>query len=223
MIREFGSGEIVYLIWAARWTLMLSAIAFVSGGALGFVLTVLRVAPSKPLNWLAAGYVQFFQGTPLLMQLFVFYFGFGIFGYDVPAIVAASVALTLYAAAFLGEIWRGCIQAIPAGQWEAARALGLRFLPAMGLVVLPQAFRIAIPPTVGFLVQLVKNTSLASIVGYVELTRAGQVINNSTFQPFSVFIVVALIYFAICFPLSVLSRRLERRLAVGVPVARDVP
>ncbi|MCC7275147.1 MAG: amino acid ABC transporter permease [Alphaproteobacteria bacterium] len=223
MIREFGSGEVFYLVFAMRWTLMLSAIAFVGGGLLGLVLTVLRVAPFRPAGWLVTGYVQLFQGTPLLMQLFVFYFGFGIFGWDVPAIVAASTALVLYAAAFLAEIWRGCIQAIPKGQWEAARALGLRFLPAMWLVILPQAVRIAIPPTVGFLVQLVKNTSLASIVGYIELTRAGQVINNATFQPFAVFTVVALLYFALCWPLSLLARRLERRMAAGGPTVRAIP
>ncbi len=223
MIREFGAGEIFYLVQAMQWTVMLSVIALVGGGLLGLCLTVLRVAPWRPGQWLVTGYVQLFQGTPLLMQLFVFYFGFGIFGWDVPAIVAASTALILYAAAFLAEIWRGCIQAIPKGQWEAARALGLRFLPAMWLVVLPQAVRIAIPPTVGFLVQLVKNTSLASIVGYVELTRAGQVINNATFQPFSVFMVVAALYFALCFPLSLLSRWLERRMATGGPAVRAIP
>ncbi len=223
MIREFGAGEILYLVTAMQWTVMLSAIAFAGGGLLGLVLTILRMAPWRPGHWLVTGYVQLFQGTPLLMQLFIFYFGFGIFGWDVPAIVAASTALILYAAAFLADIWRGCIQAIPGGQWEAARALGLRFLPAMWLVILPQAVRVAIPPTVGFLVQLVKNTSLASIVGYVELTRAGQVINNATFQPFSVFLVVAALYFALCFPLSLLSQRLERRLRTGGAPMHAIP
>jgi polar amino acid transport system permease protein len=223
MIRELGPGEILYLVTAMRWTILLSAIGLVGGGLLALVLTTLRVAPWRPGQWLVTGYVQFFQGTPLLMQLFVLYFGFGIFGWDVPAIAAASAALILYAAAFLTDIWRGCIQAIPRGQWEAARSLGLRFLPSMGLVVLPQAFRIAIPPTVGFLVQLVKNTSLASIVGYVELTRAGQVINNATFQPFAVFLVVAALYFALCFPLSLLSRWLERRMATSGPSVRAIP
>ncbi|WP_374444284.1 amino acid ABC transporter permease [Stella sp.] len=223
MIRQFGTGDFLYLVTAMQWTVMLSAIAFVGGGLLGLVLTVLRVSPWRPAQWLVTGYVQLFQGTPLLMQLFVFYFGFGIFGFDVPAIVAASTALVLYAAAFLADIWRGCIQAIPAGQWEAARALGLRFVLSVWLVILPQAVRIAVPPTVGFLVQVVKNTSLASIVGYVELTRAGQVINNATFQPFTVFLVVAGLYFALCFPLSLLSRRLERRLRTGGAPMRAVP
>ena len=215
MIRDFGFGEFGYLVMAARWTLGLSAMAFVVGGLLGFLLAVLRVAPLAPLRIAVAGYIQFFQGTPLLMQLFLVYFGLGVFGFHVPALLAAAIAFALYAGAFLGEIWRGCVQAIGKPQWEAAAALSLSFPQQLRYVILPQAVRIAVPPTVGFLVQLVKNTSLASIVGFVELTRAGQVINNATFQPFLVFMVVAALYFVMCFPLSVLARRLERRLNVG--------
>jgi polar amino acid transport system permease protein len=213
MIRQFAGGDVFYLVLAARWSVGLSLIAFLGGGVLGIVVAVLRIAPGRIAPMLAAGYTQLFQGTPLLMQLFVVYFGLGIFGYDVPALVAAAVALTLYAAAFLGDIWRGAIQAVPKAQWEGATALGLRFGPALRLVILPQAVRLAIPPTVGFLVQVVKNTSLASIVGFIELTRAGQIINNATIQPFQVFLAVAALYFAMCFPLSLLSRRLESRLA----------
>ena len=102
---------------------------------------------------------------------------------------------------------------MPAGQWEAAKALGLRTWQASLLVVLPQALRLAVPPTIGFLVQLIKNTSLASIVGFTELTRTGQLVNNATYEPLMVFLVVSLIYFALCWPLSLASRRLERRLA----------
>ncbi|MGQ0664076.1 MAG: amino acid ABC transporter permease [Pseudomonadota bacterium] len=219
-MRDFSTGEFFYLVLATRWTIMLSLIAFCGGGAIGFVIAVARVLPGRRLAgrlmpYLAFGYIQLFQGTPLLMQIFIVYFGFGIMGYDVPALAAASVALTLYAAAFLGEIWRGCIQAIVKAQWEASASLGLGFLQQMRYVILPQAARIAIPPTVGFLVQVVKNTSLASIVGYIELTRAGQIINNATFEPFVVFMVVAALYFSLCFPLSALARRLERRLHVG--------
>ena len=130
------------------------------------------------------------------MQLFLVFFGSTVLGAGVDPLVAAAIALTLNAAAFLGEIWRGCIEAIPTGQWEAATALGLRHLSRMRYVVLPQAGRIAIAPTVGFLVLLVKSTSLASIIGFVEVTRAGQIINNVTFRPFLVFGLVAVIYFA---------------------------
>ncbi len=135
-----------------------------------------------------------------------------------PALAAAGFALTLYTGAFLGEIWRGCLQSVPRAQTEAGSGLGLRPLPVLLLVVLAQALRIATPPTVGFMVQVIKNTSIASIVGFVELTRAGQVVNNSTFQPFLCFVIVGAMYFAVCYPLSLWSRALKARL--GRSVAR---
>jgi polar amino acid transport system permease protein len=125
------------------------------------------------------------------------------------------LSLTLYVGAFLGEIWRGCIQAVPRTQWEASDCLGLNRFHQYAYVILPQAVRIATPPTVGFMVQVVKNTSLASVIGFVELTRAGQIVNNSTFQPLAVFLLVAAIYFAICYPLSIASRVLERKMNVA--------
>lgn len=190
---------------------MLSAIAFVGGAIAGLGVAIARTAPSAWLRDIAAGYIQVFQGTPLLMQLFLVFFGSTVLGAGIDPLVAAAIALTLNAAAFLGEIWRGCIQAIPAGQWEAATALGMRHLARMRYVILPQAGKIAIAPTVGFLVLLLKSTSLASIIGFVEITRAGQIINNVTFQPFLVFGLVGAIYFLLCWPLSRLSQVLERR------------
>jgi polar amino acid transport system permease protein len=123
------------------------------------------------------------------------------------------VGLSLNAGAFLGEIWRGAIQGVSRGQIEAARSLGLGYRPTMSKVVLPQALRLAVAPTVGFLVNLVKSTALASILGFVELVRAGQLLNNATFRPFLIFSTVAAIYFVICWPLTMASRRLEARLA----------
>ena len=215
MLRQFASGDLWYLVEAARWTVALTAIALVGGGLLGLLVMILRVVPLAPGNWLATAYIQALQGTPLLGQLFVFYFGLSILGYDVSAWVAAGAAFSIYASAFLAEIWRGCIQAIPKTQWEASAALGLSFLEQLRYVIMPQALRIAIPPTVGFLVQLVKNTSLASVIGFVELTRAGQIVTGATFQPFLVYTCVAAIYFAMCFPLSLYSRHLERSLHVA--------
>ena len=215
MLREFTINEVWYLLFAARWTLALTAIAFTGGGLLGLFVMVLRVLPLRPAQWLAIGYIQTIQGTPLLGQLFLFSFGFSIFGYDVSPWVAAGAALSIYASGFLAEIWRGCVQAIPKTQWEASAALGLSFLEQLRYVILPQALRIAIPPTVGFLVQVVKNTSLASAIGFIELTRAGQIVNGATFQPFVVYVCVAAIYFAMCFPLSLWSQHLERRLHVA--------
>jgi len=215
MIRQFGSNELVYIVLATRWTLVLSAIAFLGGGAFGLLIALARTARSALLRVAAAAYIALLQGVPLLLVIFLAYFGVGLVGIQIPPFIAAAIGLTLYAAAFLGEIWRGCIEAIPRQQWEAAAALGIAPLPGFAYVIAPQAVRIAIPPTVGFLVQLIKNTSLASIIGFIELTRAGQLVNNATFQPFTVFIVVAVLYFALCYPLSLLSRRLERRFHVG--------
>ena len=213
MIRAFGSNEILFILMAVQWTLVLSAIAF-AGGAVGGLITALaRVSKNHVVAGIALGFIRLFQGTPLLMQLFLVFFGLNIFGYGVDPWIAASFALTLHASAFLGEIWRGCIQAVPEGQSEAAHALGLSYYERMKSIVLPQAARIAVAPTVGFLVQLIKGTSLASIIGFVELTRAGQIVNNATFDPFKVFGLVAILYFVICWPLSLVARRMERRFA----------
>lgn len=125
--------------------------------------------------------------------------------------MAASLSMTIYVSAYLGEIWRGCIQSVPQAQWEAAECLAMSRTQRMLKVILPQAVRIATPPTVGFSVQIIKNTSLASVVGFVEITRAGQLINNSIFEPFIIYMIVAALYFCLCFPVSVFSRRLERR------------
>ena len=215
MIRPFGPDEAWFVIFAVRWTLLLSAVAFAGGAVGGLIVALARVAKPKPLRYAALGFIRLFQGTPLLMQLFLVYFGLSIMGYGINPWAAAALALTLHASAFLGEIWRGCIEAVPAGQSEASWALGLGYYDRMASVVLPQAARIAVAPTVGFLVQLIKGTSLASIIGFVELTRAGQIINNATFAPFKVFTLVAAVYFLICWPLSLLARRMERRFAAA--------
>ena len=200
------------LLLAARWTVVLSLIAFVGGGIVGLILLVARLSKARGMDTLVGGYVQLFQGTPLLMQLFLAYFGIALFGIKTSAWVAASVALTLYTSAFLTEIWRGCVASIPKGQWEAAQSLALNFGEQLRYVVLPQAARIAVAPTVGFLVQVVKGTALASVIGFIELTKAGTMITNATFKPFVVYSCVALLYFALCFPISLYAKTLERRL-----------
>ncbi|MGR0183088.1 amino acid ABC transporter permease [Azospirillum aestuarii] len=215
MIRAFGYNEFLFLVSAMQWTLALSAIAFVGGATVGLVIALARTSDIKAVRLAATGYIQLFQGTPLLMQLFLVFFGATVLGLDLNPWAAAALGLTLNASAFLGEIWRGCIQAVPRGQWEAASALGLRYPGLMRYVILPQAVKVAVPPTVGFLVQLIKSTSLAAIIGFTELTRAGQIVNNATFQPFLVFGIVAVLYFLMCWPLSLLSARLERRYALA--------
>ena len=151
------------------------------------------------------------QGIPLLAWLFIFYFGLSIVGYDLPPLVAATIGFSVYSGAFLGEIWRGALVAIPKTQWEAGVSIGLTYVEQLRYVIIPQAVRIAIPPTVGFLVQLIKNTSLAAVIGFVELTREGQLTTAATFQPFAVYLLVAALYFSLCYPLTRYSRILEGR------------
>ncbi|MFE8645221.1 amino acid ABC transporter permease [Sphingomonas sp. NCPPB 2930] len=200
------------LLLAARWTVALSLIAFVGGGIVGMALLVLRLGRGKIAGRFVAGYVQLFQGTPLLMQLFLAYFGVALLGIDTSAWFSAALALTLYTSAFLTEIWRGCVAAVPRGQWEASCSLALSFAEQLRHVVLPQATRLAIAPTVGFLVQVVKGTALASVIGFIELTKAGSMISNATFKPFVVYSCLALMYFALCFPISLFAKSLERKL-----------
>ena len=214
-MNQLGLNHLVYLLVAAEWTVLLSLLAFAGGSVLGLAIALMRVSKVGTLRAIASGYIQLIQGTPLLILLFLSYFGLGIVGLKLVPLVAAGISLTLYAGAFLGEIWRGCIEAVPKTQWEASDCLGLNRGQQYAYVVLPQAMRIAIPPTVGFMVQIVKNTSLASVIGFVELARAGQIVNNSTFEPFAIFSCIAAIYFALCYPLSLAARALERKAHVG--------
>ena len=210
-----GPQELAFLGQGLMWTLALTAIGFTGGILFGFLVALARVSPIRWISALAAGWIALFQGTPLLMQLFVVYFGLPLLGLAPPAWGAVAVALTAHASAFLGEIWRGAIQAVPKGQSEAAHALSLDYRARMRDVILPQAMRLSLPATIGFLVQLLKGTSLAAIVGFIELTRAGQIVSNQTFRPLLVFGIVGLVYFALCWPLSLWGRRIESRLAAA--------
>ena len=203
------------LLLAARWTVLLSLIAFVGGGLVAGILLVLRMTENKFLKILINIYVEVFQGTPLLMQLFLAFFGLSLIGIDIGPWAAASLALTLFTSAFLCEIWRGCLDSVPKGQWEASKTMGLNYYQTMFHVIIPQSIRLATAPTVGFSVQVVKGTALASIIGFVELTKAGTMLNNATFEPFKVFTMVAILYFLICFPLTKYSKYLERKLNVA--------
>lgn len=211
----FNANHLSFLLEGALWTVCLSLISFLGGGAAGALVALARISRWRPLRWLAIAYIQVIQGTPLLVILFLSYFGLSIMGFTLPPLVAAGLSMTIYVSAYLGEIWRGSIQSVARTQWEAAECLALSRWQRLRLVILPQAVRIATPPTVGFMVQIVKNTSLASIVGFVELVRAGQLINNSIFQPFLIYMLIAALYFAMCYPLSAWSRRLEIRLHFG--------
>jgi polar amino acid transport system permease protein len=215
MTGGFTSAHLLYLVHSILWTLILSALAFVLGSVGGFGVMLARISTRRWLRRAAMVYIEAIQGIPLLILLFVVYFGLSVYGFRVPALVAAGLALMFYTSAYLGDIWRGCVQAMPKPQWEAAECLSLTRWQTLRLVIIPQALRLALPPTIGFLVQVIKMTSLASVIGFVELTRAGQIINNSIFQPFLVFGLVGVFYFALCYPLSRWSQSMENKLNVG--------
>ncbi|WP_019997524.1 amino acid ABC transporter permease [Aureimonas ureilytica] len=211
IFRSFGPSEFLFLIESLQWTLILTALALAGGGFVGFFLALARASTLPWLRFLAGLYIQVIQGIPVLMILFLSFYGLALLGFRLPPLIAAGISMTVYASAYLGEIWRGSIQSVAKQQWEASESLAMTRVQQYRYVILPQAVRLSLPSTVGFAVQVVKNTSIASLIGFVELARAGQLVNNATFQPFRVFLVVAALYFIVCYPLSLLSRRLERR------------
>lgn len=215
MIQSFGWSSVGFLWNGLIWTVGLSLCTFVCGGVFGLIFAVGRALGPRWLQMIIAGYIQLIQATPLLILVFLAFYGLSFAGFYFPPLAAAAISLTIYSTAFLADIWRGCIEAIPATQWEAADALALSRTQRLRYVILPQAFRIALGPTVGFMVQIVKNTSVTALIGFVELTRAGQLLNNMTFQPFHVFLTVAAMYFLVCFPLSWWSEKLKERKHAG--------
>lgn len=173
--------QLFFIFKGAGWTLVLSAMGYVGGTIVGLPLALARSRGGAVLRTVSGAYVQLVQGIPLPVIMFVVYFGISIEGFDLPALVAAGLAMTAYSSAYLGEIWQGCIQAVPRTQWEAAECLALRPVQRVVYVILPQALRMAIAPTVGFLVQIIKNSSYAVVIGFFDLTYSSRVVNNSTF------------------------------------------
>ena len=213
---EFSVWDIARnLALAGEWTVILALTAFVLGGTVGLIILFARIASVTWIRTIAKIWISVFQGTPLLMQLFIIFFGLALAGVEVPPWLAAAIALTCFTSAFLAEIWRGCVESIPKGQWEASASLAMTWFEQMRHVVLPQAFRVSIPPTVGFMVQVVKATSVTSIIGFTELTKTGGMLANATYQPFLVYGFVALGYFLLCYPLSAYARLLERKFDVA--------
>ncbi|WP_394690072.1 amino acid ABC transporter permease [Hoeflea sp.] len=219
-------GIVIYqLLAATQYTIYLSLIALIGGGLIALVITIVRTSPYINAKRVAAGYIWLFQSVPLLMLLFLIGLGIPrILAVNVNPWLAASIALVVYASAYLADVWRGAVESIPVGQWEGARALGLSFLKIVRLVILPQAVRISLAPTVGFTVQIIKGTSLAYIIGFYDLMSIGKRWANapvSGTEPYVIFPLMALIYFCLCFPLSVWARRLERSL--GAVSSKQLP
>jgi polar amino acid transport system permease protein len=209
------SAEFTFLLGGLRWTVALAAMGLLLGAVSGLAIALARTSPFAALRRATAGYIAVFQGTPLLMQLFVVYYGLALAGLKLEAWLSVAIGFTLHASAYLGEIWRGSIEAVPRGQTEAAGALGIGYVTRMRHIVLPQALRISLPATIGFLVQLIKGTSLAAIVGFTELTRSGSIVANQNFKPLLVYAVIGVLYFALCWPLSLWGSRIERRMTIA--------
>ena len=204
------------LIDATQFTIYLSLLAFFGGGIVGALITLFRIMPNKTSNNFAISYIWLFQSSPLLMLFFLLGLGIPrIFDVDVDPWIAAIISLTLFTSAYLADVWRGAIESISVGQWEGASAIGLKFFSILRLVILPQSIRIALAPTVGFMIQIIKGSSLAYIIGFQDLMLIGKRWANapvSGTEPFIIFPIMALIYFFLCFPLTIISRRLELKM-----------
>ena len=220
LIEIFGKpqGIIIFqLLSACRFTIYLCLIAFLGGGAVAGMVTLLRISQIPPLQPLATSYIWLFQSVPLLMLLFLI--GLGVprlFDINVNPWTAATVALILFTSAYLAEVWRGAIESVARGQWEASFALNIRYSLLLRKVILPQAIKSGIAPTVGFMVQIIKGTSLAYIIGFNDLMLAGKRWANAPVlgsEPFVVFPLMAVMYFCICYPLAIFAR--WRRSATG--------
>jgi polar amino acid transport system permease protein len=195
---------------SAGLTLLLFLAPAAIGAVLGLLVAIMRTSRALVVREIGRLFILVIQGTPALLLLFIVHYGLATLGFRLAPALSAITALSLYAAGFLGEIWRGAIEAVPRTQWEAAKSLGFGRTRALLLLIAPQAIWIALPATVGFLVSLMKVTSLAAIIGVVELTKTGMLIANMSFEPMLVYGLIASIYFAMCWPMSLLSRRLEK-------------
>ena len=202
------------LFWAARYTLLISVLGIALGLVIGTLVCAARLSPYGWLRRFAMLWVSFLRGVPLLVQLLVFYYTLPVIGLDVPAMVAAVVTVGICASAYISEIWRGAIAALPKGQSEAAVAIGMTPRDIWSRIILPQAFNLSLPALINELILLVKASSLVSVVGILEITRASQAQAATTFRPLEVYIAAACIYLAINLCLAVLGRYLEHRTAI---------
>jgi len=204
--------SIPLLLKGATITLEVSLLATLFGIGVGLILIGMRAVPFRLLNYIASLYISFVRGTPLLIQIFFVYYALpGLVGLDVPPFFAGVLTLSLNSGAFLSEVFRAGISAIPRGQVEAAQALGLKKKIIWGRIILPQVFIKILPPLTNELTMLVKASGLLSVITVVELVRAAQQVMIQTFRPAEVLIAAAVFFFIICFLLSSLARRLERR------------
>lgn len=201
-----------YLLYGTGFTVVLAASALILGTLGGVVVGLLRFVPSRSVVAIVATTVEFIRAIPLLLLIFFIFFGLPSLGIDIPTFPAAILAMSLWMMANVSEVVRGGIQSIPRGQMEAARSTGLSGIQAMRYVIFPQAVRRMLPPYIGLCTILIKDTSLAAIIGVLELTHASQQTIARTYLALEIYLIAAAVYFCLCFPLSVLARRVEARL-----------
>ncbi|MBN9072986.1 MAG: amino acid ABC transporter permease [Rhizobiales bacterium] len=202
------------LLWAARYTLLISGLGIALGLVVGAMICAAALSRTVWLRRFAALWVSFLRGVPLLVQLLLCYYLLPVIGINVPALVAAVVTVGICSSAYVSEIWRGAIIALPRGQTEAATAIGMRPSDIWIRIILPQAFRYSLPALVNELILLVKASSLVSLVGIMEVTRASQAQAATTFRPLEVYIAAACIYLVINLCFAALGRYLEHRTAL---------
>jgi len=199
-----------------RATVELSVAAIATSTLLGLLVAAVRTSRVPVLAQLGRAYLEVFRGTPLLIQMLFIYFGAAYLGIaDISVFGAALLALTLYEGAYIAEIFRAGIEAVPRGQWEASRVLGLGRAQTFTAVILPQTRTIVLPPLVGQYLSLIKDTSIAVVIGYVELARQGQAVIDRLGHPGMAYFAVAVLYFVICYPLSLMVRRMERKVVTA--------
>jgi polar amino acid transport system permease protein len=202
------------VLWGLGVTILYTIVTILIGMAIGLLTGLLRLSSNKFVTVPLTAYVEVFRCTPLLVQIIWFYYAFPVvIGVDIPGVVAAGMVLSLYTGAFYAEIVRGGVNSIERGQWDAARSIGLRYVPMMRLVILPQAFRRMIPPFMNQSIIQLKNTSLVSTIAVADLLYEGQMITAATYRPLEVYTMVAVLYFVVLFPLTLAAQEVERRLA----------
>ncbi|SFA40901.1 amino acid ABC transporter membrane protein 1, PAAT family [Parageobacillus thermantarcticus] len=194
-------------------TLKASVLALIGSLIIGIIIAIFRIAPIRPLNWLGAAYVEFIRNIPLVLIVFVFFVGLPAVGIRFDPFTAGTLGLTVYTAAFIAEVIRSGILAVPKGQMEAARSSGLTYLQTMRYIILPQAIKMVIPPLGNQFINLVKNSSVLGVIAGLDLMYFGDLISSETFVTFDVYIFVALFYLVLTIPLSLGVGYLERRLA----------
>ncbi|TBU77940.1 cystine ABC transporter permease [Pseudomonas daroniae] len=208
---QLALDSLPFLLKGAVWTVVLSLGGMFFGMLLGFGLALLRLYAIAPLGWLARVYISFFRGTPLLVQLFMIYYGLPQLGLQLEPLSAALIGFSLNMAAYVAEIMRAAIASIDRGQWEASASIGMSKTQAMIRTILPQAARTALPPLGNSFISLVKDTALAATIQVPELFRQAQLITARTFEIFTMYLAAALIYWILASLLAHLQSRLEAR------------